>query len=250
MGMRCDERRWKVRAPRRFNRSGGSIEQEATVQSFRTLSGVLLAVVLAAFTSAAQEPLDSLKDLARRFGGTADSKIDAESPLMSLRQLAQTADLIIRGRLTSMTTRLSDDESTVFRDFTVTPLSVIKQPPELVRANRPGPLPMLTLRQVGGTIVVDGLTLRTSTNWEDRETPMAPNQEYFLFLSKALPSRSTTMSTGPGVYQLWSAHGGAYPIRDGKVGNFTKRVAQRTDRNTDDPNAFSALIRDFAKPTK
>jgi len=220
------------------------------VQSLRTLSGILLAVVLAAFTTAAQEPLDSLRDLARRFGGTANSMIDGESPLMSLRQLAQTADLIIRGRLTSMTTRLSDDESTVFRDFTVTPISVIKQPPELVRANRPGPLPMLTLRQIGGTIVVDGLTLRMSTNWEDRETPMAPNQEYFLFLSKALPSRSTSMSTGPGVYRLSSAHWGAFPIHNGKVGNFTKWVAERTDRTTDDPSTFAALIRDFAKPTK
>ena len=218
------------------------------MQSLRTLSGVLLAVVLAAFTSAAQEPLDSLKDVARRNGGTTSSKIHGESPLMSLRELAQTADLIIRGRLTTMTTRLSDDESTVFRDFTVAPISVIKQPPELLHANRPGPLPALTLRQIGGTIVVDGLTLRMSTNWEDRETPMAPNQEYFLFLSKALPSRSTTMSTGPGVYRLSSAHWGAFPIHNGKVGNFTKWVAQRTDRNTDDPSAFAALIRDLARP--
>ncbi|MEO5894445.1 MAG: hypothetical protein ABIS06_01960 [Vicinamibacterales bacterium] len=224
--------------------------QEATVQAFRTLPGVLLPVVLAAFTSAAQEPVDSLKDLARRSGGTANSKIDSDSPAMSLGQLAQTADLIIRGRLTSITPRLSDDESTVFRDFTVTPISAIKQPPELLRASRPGPLQMLTLRQVGGTIVVDGLTLRTTTNFEDRETPMVPKQEYFLFLSKALPSRSTTISTGSEVYQLSSAHWGAFPIHNGKVGNFTKWVAQRTDRNTDDPSAFAALIRDLARPVK
>ena len=219
------------------------------MQSVRTLS-ILIAVIAAGFTSAAQEPLDSLKDVARRNGGTISSKIDGEFPLMSLRELAQAADLIIRGRLTTMTMHLSDDESTIFRDFTVTPMVIFKQPPELLHATRPGPLPALTLRMIGGTIVVDGLTLRMSTNWEDRETPMEPGQDYFLFLSRALPSRSTTMSTGPGVYQLWSAFGGAYPIRDGKVGNFTKRVAQRTDRNTDDPNAFAALIRDFAKPTK
>lgn len=219
------------------------------MQSLRTLS-ILLAAIVVAITSAAQEPLDSLKDVARRSGGTVSSKIDTESPSMSLRELAQTADLIIRGRLATMTTRLSDDESTVFRDFTVTPIAIIKQPPELLRANRPGPLQTLTLRQLGGAIVVDGLTLRTTTNFEDRENPMEPGQEYVLFLSRALPSRSTTMSTGAGVYQLSSAHWGAYPIRNGKVGNFTKWVAQRTDRNTDDPNAFAALIRDLAKPTK
>ncbi len=38
------------------------------------------------------------------------------------------ADLIVRARLTDMTTRLSDDETTVFRDFTVLPMAVIKQP--------------------------------------------------------------------------------------------------------------------------
>jgi hypothetical protein len=219
------------------------------MQSVRTLF-ILLAVLAAAFTSAAQEPLESLKDLARRNGGTIDSMIDAESPLMSLRDLTKTADLIIRGRLTTMTTRLSDDESTVFRDFTVTPMVILKQPPELLHATRPGPLQALTLRMIGGTIVVGGLTLRVSTNWEDRETPREPGQEYFLFLSRALPSRSTTMSTGPGVYQLWSALGGVYPIRDGRVGSFTKLAAQRTDRNTDDPVAFATLIRDLVKPAK
>ena len=219
------------------------------MRSLPTLS-ILVAVIAAAFTSAAQEPLDSLKDVARRNGATANSKIDGESPAMSLKELAQRADLIIRGRLATMTTRLSDDESTVFRDFTITPIAILKQPPELSRAARPGPLPTLTLRQLGGTIVVEGLTLRTTTNFEDREAPLEAGQDYFLFLSRALPSRSTTMSAAPGVYQLSSAHWGVYPIRGGKVGNSTKWLAQRTDRNTDDPLAFATLIRDLAKPAR
>jgi hypothetical protein len=226
------------------------LKQGVIMQSLQTSFIALFAFVLAAFTVGAQEPLDSLKDLARRSGGRATSKIDGESPSMSLRELVLTADLIIRGRLTSTTVRLPDDESTVFRDFSVTPISTIKQQPELVSATRPGPVQTITLRQLGGTILIDGLTLRTTTNFEDSETPMKPNQEYFLFLSKALPFRSTTMSTGSGVYQLASAHWGAFPVRNGKVGNFTKWVAQRTDRNTDDPTAFAALIRDIARPAK
>jgi hypothetical protein len=220
------------------------------MQSLQTCFIALFAFVLAAFTVGAQEPLDSLKDLARRSGGRANSKIDGESPSMSLRELVLTADLIIRGRLTSMTVRLSDDEATVFRDFSVAPILVIKQQPELLSATRPGRLPTITLRQLGGTILIDGLTMRTTTNFEDPESPMAPNQEYFLFLSNALPSRSTTMSTESGVYHLASAHWGAFPIRNGKVGNFTKWVAQRTDRNTDDPIAFAALIHDMVKPVR
>jgi hypothetical protein len=58
------------------------------------------------------------------------------------------------------------------------------------------------------------------------------------------------MSTASGVYQLSSAHWGAYPIREGKVGNLTEWVAQRTDRNTDDPVTFETIIRELAKPAE
>jgi hypothetical protein len=219
--------------------------KKPTVRTIRTVS-FLIVVLVTAFAVAAQEAVESLKDIARRNGGVASSKIDGESPSMSIRDLAQQSDLIVRGRLERITTRLSDDESTVFRDFTVTSLVVIKQRADLSQARRPAQLPALTLRQLGGRILVDGLTLTTTTNFEDRETPMEAGQEYILFLSSAPASRSTTMSTGSGVFQLMSAHWGAFPIRNGKVSNFSKWVAQRTDRATDDPAAFVAQIRALA----
>jgi len=208
-------------------------------------------VLAVGFAGTAQDSkLTSMKDTARRQGGTAAGKIQIESPLMTVKDLAQAADLIVVGRLESMTTRLSDDESMVYRDFTVTPLNVLKQPPDLSQAKRPGPMQTLTVRQVGGTLVVEGLTLITSTNFEDRETPMAVGAEYVLFLSRATPSPSTTMGTGTNVFQLTSPHWGIYPIRNGKVGNFSRWIAQRTDRTTDDPAAFVAQIREFARATK
>lgn len=207
---------------------------------------VFLIAACAGATVAGQETtLDSMKDVARRLGGIAKSKITVESPSMSLIELVALSDLIVRGRLETMTTRLSDDESTVFRDFALTPLLVIKQGSGLAQAQKPGPLAPLTLRQIGGTMVLDGLTLVTTTNFEDRDNPMAPGQEYVLFLSPATPSRSTTMSTAAGVFRLTSVHWGAYPIRNNKVGNFTSWIAQRTDRTTDDPATFIAQIRDL-----
>jgi hypothetical protein len=211
----------------------------------------LVAMGAVGFTSAGQDTtLTSMKDVARRLGGTATNKIDIESPSMSMKDLTQTADLILRGRLESMTTRLSDDESAVYRDFTVSPIEIVKQPSDLSQAKRPGLLQMLTVRQIGGTLVVDGLKLITSTNFEDRQTPMAAGNEYVLFLSRATPSTSTTMSTGTHVFQLTSPHWGIYPIRNGKVGNFSKWLAQRTDRKTDDPAAFVAEIRDLVQASK
>jgi hypothetical protein len=215
----------------------------------RLLRTLGLLLILSTVASSAQESVDSLKDLARRHEGTAGSKIDAEPPATPLRELTAAAELIVRARLTGMVTRLSDDESTVFRDFTIAVTAIIKQPSELL-SKVPGPMRTLTLRQLGGTIVVDGLKLTTRTNWEDPESPMEVGQEYVLFLSKALPSRSTTMTAAAGVYVLTSAHFGAYPIRNGRVGNFSKWLARHTDRNIDDPNAFVAAIHEWGKSTR
>lgn len=79
---------------------------------------------------------------------------------------------------------------------------------------------------------------------------MASGQEYVLFLSPATPSRSTTMSTAPGVFQLTSVAWGAYLIRNNRLENFTTWVAQRTDRKTDDPSAFIAQIRDLVETSR
>jgi hypothetical protein len=217
--------------------------------SFSSLLSMLLVVSSAGLPSIVQEPLDSLKDVARRLGGTATSKIIVESPLMSLEELTRAAELIVRGRLDAMTVRLSDDESTVFRDFTVSPLETLKQPSDLAGANQPRPAESIVLRQLGGTIVVDGLTLTTSTNWEHRDTPMVPGQDYVLFLSRATPSRSTTMSSRGFAYALTSVHWGAYLIQDGQV-VFTRFVAQRTNRIKEDPAAFIAQIRGLVNTSK
>ena len=192
-----------------------------------------LAIVPLGTATVAQEPSNSLKDVARRLGGAATSTIDVETPSMSFTELVQTTDLIVHARLATMTTRLADDESTVFRDFTLAPITFIKQHVGQTQPEKPDQLPTLTLRQVGGRMSVDGLTLATTTNFEDRVTPMAPGGEYVLFLSPANPSPSTTMSTGTTVFQLTSAYWGAFPVRNGQVGftNWARRGPERMPDN-------------------
>jgi hypothetical protein len=209
-----------------------------------------LAVLALGTSRLGQEPLDSLKDVARRLGGTVTSKIDVETPSMSFKELVQTTDFIVHARLATMTTRLADDESTVFRDFTLAPITFIKQRVESTQSEKPNQLPALTLRQVGGRMTVDGLTLVTTTNFEDRVTPMAPGEEYVLFLSPASPSPSTTMSTGKTVFQLTSLYWGAFPVRNGQVGftNWTRRGPERMPDNN--LLAFIAQTRDLLDGVK
>ncbi len=227
-----------------------AVRRDASRVQFPTLVVLLIVVSVGSSFAGQESTLNSKKDVARRNGGMATDKIDVEPPSMSLSELVSQSDLIIRGRLETVTARLSDDESTVFRDFAVTPIVIIKQSRGLAQASKPGPLPALTLRQIGGRLVVDGLTLVTTTNFEDPDSPMAPGQEYVLFLSTASPSPSTTMSTPASVFRLTSVAWGAYPIRNNTVGSFTKWQARRPDRTPDDAATLIAQIRDLVGSSK
>ena len=142
----------------RSTRRSTAVRRDASRVQLLILVVMLIAVSVRS-SFAQQETLDSKKDVARRNGGIAADKIIVEPPSMSLSELVSQSDLIIRGRLGTVTARLSDDESTVFRDFAVTPIVIIKQRPGLAQASKPGPLPGLTLRQIGGRVTVEGLTL-------------------------------------------------------------------------------------------
>src|SRR5690348_14270204 len=91
--------------------------------SWRLACLISLATILLRTAPSGQEAtLTSMKDVARRTGGTATSKIHVEPSAVPFAELVQSADLIVHARLETMTTRLSDDESTIFRDFTLAPI--------------------------------------------------------------------------------------------------------------------------------
>lgn len=157
-------------------------------------------------------------------------------------EMVRRSDLIVRGRLTEKTARLSDDESTVFTDYAITPTRVLKRPMDLAISQAPGGTPAITLQEVGGTLVVDGLRLETQTDSHDPGRPLTVGDEYVLFLMKPVPSSATTKRIRSGVFELASGKYAVFPIRAGKVEVFTKVAANRGHLTSDDPEAFLGSV--------
>ena len=208
------------------------------MRSMTRLSGVLIAISLSGIANAQT----SLKEIAREHGGYASIVVDQEAPLLTVEQMSANADLIIRGRIIQTTPRLSDDESVVYTEYTIAPAEVIKGIAELSTAARPGPMAPLTVRQVGGTMTVDGLRLRTETNYEASGSPLVLRGEYVLFLAKALES-SLVKVAKPSSYEVVAGPYAAYKIQNGKIVYDTKEAARRQRLPTDDAEIFLAQVR-------
>ena len=137
--------------------------------------------------------------------------------------------------------RLSDDESVVYTEYTVAPAEVIKGSAELLKAARPGLMAPLTVRQVGGTMRVDGLRLRTETNYGEAGS-LVLRGEYVFFLASALESTLGKVAK-PNSYEFVAGPYAAFKIQNGKVVHVTKEAARRQKLSTDDAEVFLAEVR-------
>jgi hypothetical protein len=217
-----------------------------------SLGGKAMALQLAVVTisvfvlthAASQAQVESLRSIALRTGGVAVTHVNIDGPQWPLDKMARTAEVIIRGRITEAAARLNDDESLVFTDYTVQPLEILKSSAALVTAPKVGPTKPIVFQQLGGTVRVDGLVLRTTTDIEDSDKPIKLGAEYFLFLRSAISSPSHRAR--PGVYESVTGPLGIFPIRDGKVENLTRHAAGVRAITDQDPATFGAMIRALA----
>jgi hypothetical protein len=208
---------------------------------------IRLAVVLIALSlSATGNAQTSLKELAREHGGYASNVIDQEPPLLTVEQMVVHADLIIRGHIIQATPRLSDDESLVFTEYTIAPAEVIKGSAEPSTAARPGLMAPVTVRQVGGAMTVDGLRLRTETNYDEAGSPLVLRGEYVFFLAKALES-SLGKVAKPNSYEFVAGPYAALKIQNAKIVHVTKEAARRQGLSTGDAETFLAEVRSLAR---
>ena len=196
-------------------------------------------LILCSIPSGAQ--LESLRSIALRTGGVAITHLNLDYPQWPLDRMAHSANLIVRGRITDVTPRLNEDESLVFTDYTVQPLEILKSPRALVGTSKPGPTPPVVFQQFGGTVKVDGLVLKTTTDIEDPDRPIKVGEEYFLFLNAAEAAHS--LRARPNIYESVMGPLGILPVRNGKVENFTRRAAGARPLAGDDPARFAAAIR-------
>ena len=150
----------------------------------------------------APQERDTLLDRARRNGGRAKVSIDIQSPIPDLNIVTTEAALIVRGIVTRVRTRLSDDEQIVVTEYEITPVRFYKG--SLVRlADAPGPSEPLVVQRAGGALTMDGLQLETHVNEFPESESLREGEEVFLFAF------------------------GAYRISSGQVAAMTKSAASR-----------------------
>ena len=149
-------------------------------------------------------------------------------PLLDLPGLLNVSDLVVRAVVQSASAGISDDERFIETayDLRVEEVIFTRMPASSVMTQA---MSNVTLRHVGGTLIVDGRTVRTLDNTMGARFQIGTR--LILFLAKD--------SRRPGIYRLVDGPYGTFSIREGKVGSFG--VPQRYDGL--DAENFAALIR-------
>jgi hypothetical protein len=171
----------------------------------------------------------SLPEHARQYGGSATNAIDVDVPVASPPELMVRADLVIRGRVAEVTTRLNADESNVITEYSIVPIQAFKERRTRAVATL-GAVSKIVIRRTGGQLVTpDGLRLATSINIYPDAECFAVGEEIVAFL---------TYHTDTDVYSFTNGEFGAFRVRDGKVSPMTKDAAVRRQVQPIDAGVF------------
>jgi len=169
-----------------------------------------------------------LVDLARHNGGKIGVSIDINAPISTFEAVTTESELIVRGVVSRVTTRLSSDRQYVVTDFEITPFRVYKGSIENV-GKTPGPTRPLVAERLGGVLTIYGLELRTAANEFPESESLREGNDVFLFLSRD-PTTPDFVFTD-GAY-------GAYRIVDGRVAAMTASTAVKRGEA---PQPFAAF---------
>jgi hypothetical protein len=170
-----------------------------------------------------------LRDKARQQGGTASTAISVNSPITDPAKAMSLSDLVIHGRVIELKTRLTEDESDVVTEYTITPIQAFKDRRATTVAT-PGGIPKIVVRRSGGRLVTeDGLRLSTSVNVFPEGECFVVGDEVVVFL---------IYHNDTGVYTFSAGEFSAFRVRDGKVSPMTKRVAERRHVSPIDAGVF------------
>ena len=179
-----------------------------------------------------------LEEFARQHGGSANLGDGIDAPISQTADLMSLADLVVNGRVTDVTVRLSTDQSLVMTQYTIAPIQAFKQkvidsvsvPGTATATNR-----IVVQRDGGSLITADGLRLSTSVNIFPESESFQVGEEVLLFLNYKADTKTYTFTSGTF---------GAYRIRDGMASLMTAKAAERRG---DKPMPSSALFADLLR---
>src|SRR6266404_650230 len=131
--------------------------------------------------------------------GFFDESFTDEGGYPTFAGLEQNSDLIVRCRIVSGESHLTQDQTQVYTEYKVESLGIFKLTAGS-DVHIPGPHKFLQIRRQGGVVMVNGREFRS----EDRNFPgFLPNEEYVLFLSKDKNTgKLTVVAGGQGAFRI------------------------------------------------
>jgi len=160
-------------------------------------TGLLVALTLVPLAAGSSEQSGSIKDEARRQGGKVSDYLQVEMPFASLSQVVSAADVILRARIMSKESRLTQDERFVRTYFAFNPSRIFKDKIGIVPTrNTPQMTIPLVFIETGGIVHVDGLEIRMGTN-AAADPPLKVGEDVLLFLSWDKDANAFRLQHGP-----------------------------------------------------
>lgn len=179
------------------------------------MSSTLLLCFVLARGLLVQHP-ESLVTSARQLGGKAENGLTVELTFMPFDKMVAGADIIVRGRVRSVSTRLSADERFVLTQYEVTPTHFFKGP----GTDKGGPISNrnLLVAHPGGAVQFNGLQLATRVNIFPETEMFHQGEDVILFLAKD--------ESEPGTFLLEGGPFGAFRVKGGVVAYMTHAVRE------------------------
>jgi hypothetical protein len=138
--------------------------------------------------------------------GLSEVLTESDSPEHYFGRLAGQSDAVIRGKATSKTSQVTEDEAFIFTDYDVVVTEVLKNDatfPVNVGAT-------VTVTQPGGKVVIDGIILNAEDHYF---APLPINNNYLLLFLKFIPET--------GAFRL-SQHVGGFELEGNTIRPLTK----------------------------
>jgi hypothetical protein len=160
-------------------------------------TGLLVALTLVPLAAGGSEQSGSLKDEARRQGGKVSDYLQVEMPAAPLSEVVSAADVILRARITSKESRLTQDELSVRTYFAFSPSRIFKDRIGIAPTrNTPQMTKPLVFIEPGGVVHVDGLEITMGSN-ASADPPLKVGEDVLLFLSWDKDANAFRLQNGP-----------------------------------------------------
>ena len=192
----------------------------------------VVALTLASFVSF---PAQSLREAAKKLGGAADNTFNAEFQQRSRDELVSASDVIVRARISGIRTLLIEDDALVATEYDFIPLQMIRQVNAQRSAARPGAMPPLTVRRIGGRMTEGPYRYSTINHDFPESEALKIDDEAILFLQ---------FDPATGGYAFTDGPFGVFRVANDKVLPLTRLVAKLRD---DQPVETKDFIADLQR---